>query len=316
MGPLLFLLYVNDIPFSSTKLSFVLFADDTNIFLSHPNLYTLVNTLNLELNKVTNWFRANKLSLNVSKTNYIHFARKRHKTQSPQLKIDETVIHPVENTKFLGVIIDKNLSWKDHITKTTTQISRNVGILRKLRNTLPANILFTLYNTLILPYISYSNIAWAITDNTFDINHCPWTSPNSTKLDKLFKLQKKALRIINNANFNSHTKLIFHKYKTLNIFDINKLQTALFMYRFTHKTLPNSLSNFLIKHSDIHNYNTRQAHHYIASSPKTNHIKYSIKVSGPKIWNILNNKTIDSKTIASFKTSLKDYFINSYQTSN
>ena len=311
---MLFLIYVNDIPSASKKLSFVLFADDTNIFLSHPNLYTLVNTLNIELTKVTNWFRANKLSLNVKKTNYIHFSNKRKTTPSLNIKLDNTIILPVDNTKFLGVIIDKNLSWKDHISKTTNQLSRNIGILRKLRNTLPTNILFSLYNTIILPYISYSNIAWAITDNTFDINHCPWTSPNSTKLDTIFKLQKKAMRIINNSNYHSHTKQIFLNFKTLNIFDINKLQTALFMYRFTNNTLPNSFSNFLTKHSDIHNYNTRHAQHYVATSPSTNQIKYSIKVSGPKIWNSLITKSAKCKTIVSFKSTMKDLFISKYQT--
>ena len=168
LGPLLFLLYVNDIPYSSTRFSFVLFADDTNIFLSHPNLNTLTNIFNTELIKVSNWFKANKLSLNVSKTNYIHFTKKKHNTPVTRISIDNTPILPVDQTKFLGVIIDQNLTWKHHVTKTSNQVSKNIGILRRLRNTLPKHVLFTLYNTLILPYISYSNIAWAITDFSLD----------------------------------------------------------------------------------------------------------------------------------------------------
>jgi len=76
--------------------------------------------------------------------------------------VDNIPIHPVEHTKFLGVIIDQNLSWRYHISKTTNQIFKNIDILRKLRSTFPKHILFSLYNTLILPYISYSNIAWNI----------------------------------------------------------------------------------------------------------------------------------------------------------
>ena len=312
LGPLLFLLYVNDIPFSSKRLSFVLFADDTNIFLSHPNLNTLTNIFNTELIKVSNWFKANKLSLNVNKTNYIHFTKKKHNTPPTHILIDNKLIHPVDHTKFLGCIIDQNLSWKYHITKTTNQISKNIGILRKLRNTFPKQILLTLYNTLILPYISYSNLAWAITDNTLNKNHCPWTSNNNTRLDAIFKLQKRALRIINKSDYSDHTKTMFHNLNTLNIFDLNKLQTALFMYRFNTNTLPNSFSNFFSKHSDIHNYNTRFAKNYITAKPSSNLIKYSIKYTGPKIWNALNKTITESKSIKVFKNRFKQDLIDNY----
>ena len=313
LGPLLFLLYVNDIPSSSKHFSFVLFADDTNIFYSHPNLNTLTHIFNTELVKVSNWFKANKLSLNVKKTNYIHFKKKKHTTPVTRISIDNTPILPVEHTKFLGVIIDQNLSWKYHILKTTNQISKNIGILRKLRNTLPKRILFTIYNTLILPYISYSNIAWAITDFSLDHSICPWTSTNTSKLDTIFKLQKRALRIINNADYTSHTKTMFHNLETLNIFDLNKLQTALFMYRFDNNTLPRSFSNYFSKHSDVHNYNTRNAHKYITSKPTTNLIKYSIKYTGPKYWNLLNVKLTQCKSIKSFKSAMKEELIKKYK---
>jgi exonuclease III len=312
LGPLLFLLYVNDIPSSSKHFSFVLFADDTNIFLSHPNLNTLTHIFNRELIQVSNWFKANKLSLNVKKTNYIHFTKKKHNTPPTHIMIDNTIIHPVEHTKFLGVIIDQNLSWKFHISKITNQISKNIGILRKLRNTLPKHILFSLYNTLILPYISYSNIAWAVTDYTLEHDHCPWTSPHSTKIDNIFKLQKRALRIINNTDYSTHTKNMFHDLKTLNIFDLNKLQTALFMFRYHTNTLPKSFSNCFKKHSDIHNYNTRHAKNYIIAKPTSNLIKNSIQYTGPKLWNSLSSNITNSKTQYSFKSRLKQDLINKY----
>ncbi len=312
LGPLLFLLYVNDIPSSSKHFSFVLFADDTNIFLSHPNLNTLTHIFNTELIKVSNWFKANKLSLNVSKTNYIHFSKKKHNTPPTNIMIDNTLIHPVEHTKFLGVIIDQNLSWKHHISKITNQVSKNIGILRKLRSTFPKHILFSLYNTLILPYISYSNIAWAITDNTLDPSLCPWTDTYNSKLDHIFKLQKKAIRIINNTDYLTHSKPMFHNLKTLNIYDINKLQTGLFMFRYNSNTLPNSFKAFFSKHSDIHQYNTRNANKYLTTRPTSNLVKYSVKFTGPKIWNTLDINIINSKTIQAFKSCLKQKLINNY----
>jgi len=311
LGPLLFLLYVNDIPHSSAHFSFVLFADDTNIFLSHPNLNTLTHIFNTELIKVSNWFKANKLSLNVSKTNYIHFKKKKHNTPPTNIMIDNTIIHPVDHTKFLGVIIDQTLSWKYQISKTANQISKNIGILRKFRHTLPKQILFTLYNTLILPYISYSNIAWAITDNTLDQHICPWTSTNTTKLDCIFKLQKRALRIISDSGYSSHTQTIFNSLGTLNVFDLNKLQTALFMYRYNRNTLPKSFQNCFSKHSDIHSYNTRHANDYISGSPSSL-IKQSVKYTGPKLWNSLDKDITNSKTIQAFKSCYKKQLIIAY----
>jgi len=246
LGPLLFLIYVNDIPNSSRLLSFVLFADDTNIFISHSHLETLIHTFNTEMNNVCNWFKSNKLSLNVGKTNFIHFtAKKKNNSSNVNINIDNTPIHPVNSTKFLGVIIDNKLSWKDHINKITVQVSRNIGVLKRLRYALPSNILFSLYNTLILPYISYSNIAWANTIHTLNHDHCPWSSTNTTKIDKLFKLQKKAIRICTKSDYSSHTKQLFHKLNTLNIFDLNKLQTAVLMYRFVNKKSPKLICWFL-----------------------------------------------------------------------
>jgi hypothetical protein len=132
-------------------------------------------------------------------------------------------------------------------------------------------------------------------------------------LDNIFKLQKRALRIIYNTDYLSHTKHMFHELKTLNIYDLNKLQIALFMFRFKEHSLPNPFSNYFSKHSDIHNYNTRNAKKYITIKPITNLAKYSIKYSGPKIWNSLNTNLTESKSIYSFKSSLKQELINKYK---
>ncbi len=313
LGPLLFLLYVNDIPNASRSLSFVLFADDTNIFFSHPNLQTLESTFNAEIKHVTTWFKANKLSLNVTKTNFIHFKPKgKSSTSKLKLSVDNTPIHPVDNTKFLGVTIDCNLNWNDHITRTTNQVARSIGIIKKLKHTLPSNILFSLYNTLVLPYISYCNISWANTTHTLDPNHCPWTQTDSTKIDTLFKLQKKALRFCTDSEYSSHTKHIFHELKTLNIFDLNKLQTALFMYRFENSNLPNSFVDFFIKNNATHNYNTRSGSHLKTIKPSLIINKYSIKYSGSKLWNSLGNELKNSQTIKAFKLKYKKHLISNY----
>ena len=184
LGPLLFLLYINDIINSTPFLSFILFADDTNIVCSHDRLDTLVRTLNQELPKVSTWFKCNKLSLNIEKTNFMNFkhASARAVDFPCNIIIDNVPLERKQHTKFLGVFIDENLNWNQHIRHIITNcISRNVGILYKTKNYLPKTTLFMLYNSLILPYITYCNLVWA--------------TGAKTKIDPIHLLQKKAIRI-------------------------------------------------------------------------------------------------------------------------
>ena len=158
LGPLLFLIYVNDIPNSSKLLNFILFADDTNIVYSHKDKHLLFNILNIELVKVSNWFKLNKLSLNITKTNYIIFKKAKKVKFNHDLYIDKNKIVRVTETKFLGITIDSNLYWKPHINRLSNVISRNIGMMNKLTLYFPSHILLTLYNTLVLPYLAYCNI--------------------------------------------------------------------------------------------------------------------------------------------------------------
>ena len=162
LGPLLFLLYVNDIIKTSSTLSFVLFADDTNIFYSHKDINSLNNTINREINKVSNWFKANKLSLNTKKTHFMYFRHHSHNINTPiYINIDGTPLEQKNNSKFLGVIIDESLTWNQHIHHVTMCVSKSIGIISKLKFILPHKTLFLLYNSLVLPYIIYCNAVWA-----------------------------------------------------------------------------------------------------------------------------------------------------------
>ena len=120
LGPLLFLIYMNDIGKCSRLLSFISFADDTNLFLSHRDAYTLSNTMNQELKNITTWLSTNKLSLNVNKTHFMIFKTKnRTFSQRMSITIDGQQIEQVKYTKFLGLFIDEELSWKYHINHVT-----------------------------------------------------------------------------------------------------------------------------------------------------------------------------------------------------
>ena len=115
LGPLLFLLYINDLPNISTKLKFFLFADDTNIFFDHNNLNMLEKIVNQELKKLSLWVNANRLILNVSKTNFVVFAPKNKTSKNITIIINRHAIEKKENVKYLGVFIDTQLSFNYHI---------------------------------------------------------------------------------------------------------------------------------------------------------------------------------------------------------
>ena len=302
LGPLFFILYVNDITSTSNILDFILFADDTTILYSHENIESQINIVNAELKEVSNWFRANKLSVNASKTNYMLLGTP-HMTsvkvqQDLSIVLDNTLLDRVKHTKFLGVLIDENLTWKCHIDCVSKTLSRNIGIMNKLKHFIPDRILHTLYCTFILPYLNYGILIWGNTCKLY--------------LDKLTKLQKWAIRTISNSHYRSHTRPLFAKYNILNIEDMYSLELGVFMYKNSIHELPNSFNEYFTKRSDIHDYQTRQNNDLQLTKNKKVFSDHSVRTSGPILWNSLEKKVKNSKSVKHFRKQLKQNLISKY----
>ena len=195
--------------------------------------------INRELSEVSNWFKVNKLSVNATKTNYMIMGTQHmtsmedHSVRNVDIILDKTMLKRVDKTKFLGVIIDENLSWKNHIDGITKTISRNVGMINKLKFIIPERILRTLYCTLVLPYINYGILIWGKACKTY--------------LEKIHKLQKWAVRIISNSHYCSHFAPLFQKHGILNVYDSYKLELGAFMYKYFNGLLPMSFNTVLHK---------------------------------------------------------------------
>ena len=233
LGSLLFILYVNDIVNTSSVLEFVLFADDTTILYSHEDLASKIDVVNNELKEVTNWFKANRLSVNAKKTNYMLLeTRQRNLKQDDNIfiELDNTRLERVFITKFLGVIIDENLTWKNHIDGVTKTISQNIGVINKLKYFVPERVLHTLYCTLVLPYVNYNILVWGST--------C------CSSMDKILKLQKWAVRSITKSHYRSHSAPLFKQLKILNVYDTYKLEVGVFMFRYSLNQLPERVTAF------------------------------------------------------------------------
>ena len=137
LGLLLFLLYGNDLKNAINLLDAIMYADDTNLFLTHKDISYLSETANLQLERISQWFISNKLSINVSKTMYSFF-RKPSKRDDiplllPKLNINNSEIERSECLRFLGVLLDKNLCWKEHIKYIESKIAKNIGLLYKAK---------------------------------------------------------------------------------------------------------------------------------------------------------------------------------------
>ena len=171
LGPLLFIIYTNDLPQSLTNSKTILFADDTTIFKSSNNIEHLYKAMNEDLKILEDWFKANKLSLNASKTNYILFRNKKSEISNNNCKliINGEEIGLVSKTKFLGIIIDEHLEWKYHIDMCKRKISSGNYVLRSLKHILTTSVLTTIYYSMIHPYISYGLMLWgsAYTNNFY-----------------------------------------------------------------------------------------------------------------------------------------------------
>ena len=302
LGPLLFLLYINDLPSVSPILKFIMFADDTNIMFSNNDLKVLETKLNNELNVISDWFKLNKLSLNIKKTNFMIFKNKHNPTTLPSIKItiDSKEIEQVKVTKFLGILIDDDLSWKSHTSHVTKIVSKYNGIFRRIKPFLPLDVLSTLYNTLVFPYLNYCAITWA--------------DKNNANLHSLFLMQKRIIRTCTNSVWLAHTDPLFYSLKTLKVCDLYTFQTAQFMYKYHHDHLPPDIleHDFFLTNKDFHDHDTRSSADYHVQRTNTCLAEHTLRIQGALLWNSLNPSIKQSPSLATFKRQLKDHLLASY----
>ena len=302
LGPLLFLIYINDLTHSSSNLQYIMYADDATLIYSQSGFNNIEYKVNNELDNVSNWFKANKLKLNISKTNFCIFHNRNHHVSTildeVSLRIDSTLISRLNAVNFLGVIVDENLRWDVHIDNIVCKVSKSIGVLYKLRFYVPHPILFTLYNSLILPYLSYCIVVWG---NSY-----------KGKLDTLFKLQKKALRICTGSVYNAHSAPLFLRLKTLNIFDLFKYHTALIGFQYFQDLLPKCISAMFSVNKHIHTHETRLRYVFHLWKVKTAFSKRSIRNTLPNIWNETPQAIRSYKNLLTFKKKFKLHLYSNY----
>ena len=192
--------------------------------------------------------------------------------------------------------MNTQLSWSDHINYVLTKISKNNGILSKIRFCIDKTVALMLYYSLIYPYLSYCNIVWA--------------SNYTSRLKSLHISQKRSIRILFNIPPSSSSKPSFYENSILNIYQTNDFLTAIFMYKYANNLLPHSFKNFFTRSSDIHSYCLRSADKFRPEASRTMLKKFSLKCSGPRIFSSIPITITSSKSISIFKSTYKSYILS------
>ena len=248
LGPLLFLIYMNDIETVSSAFDAILFADDSTFLttISVSLKASKINNrfeqyINRELEKVYDWLAVNKLSLNIRKTKYMLFHTLNTELSFiPTLKINEIEIERVKNFNFLGLTINENLNWKPHTDKISNKISKYSGIINRLKHFLPTHILRIIYCSTVQSNLMYSLLVWG-----YDCN-------------RLEKTQKKIIRNISCQKYNAHSEPLFKQLGLLTLKDLLELNTLKFFYRMKNMKIPEYFKSFIIQtRGEIHTLDTR-----------------------------------------------------------
>lgn len=305
LGPLLFIIYVNDLSNVSNIFYPIIYADDTTLITTlktiklYNNSSNIDTVLNNELCKISNWLKLNKLSLNCEKTKAMIFHTPQRIITYPKIQVNGHNIEFVREFNFLGIIIDEHLSWKPHTTSLSNKLSKTVGIMSRLKNFLPSEALLNIYNSLIVSHLNYGIFLWG------------------ERLGQLTKLQKKAVRIISKSKYNAHTSGLFRNLKVIKLDDINTIHNFKICYKLYNSLLPESLSTIIFSNEHQTRYATRRRDQQNLPLQFVKHdfAKQSFRYRIPIIFNNMNDSIrskIFSHSFIGYKIYIKKFFINSY----
>ena len=242
LGPLLFLIYINDFHNASAKFSFDLFADDTNLLYGDKNLKSLEKTIKNELVRFSDWLNANKLTLNAKKSNLVIFRpHQRKMDHSVNILMFDNSNHILfsleckDHVKYVGVLLDSHLSWKYHIDNVSLKISRIIGVIARLRHLVPFTTLLSIYRSLILPYLSYGLAAWG--------------QALKSHLQKITSYKNVSLQLMYFSEPRAHAVPLFTSSKILPLNMLYVETVSSIMFDISCLTGPTNVSNLFIKAS-------------------------------------------------------------------
>ena len=300
LGPLLFLLYINDLPNCLRHSQPRMYADDTSITFVGSDVDEMNNCINLDLERICVWLAANKLTLNTSKTEFLLIGSKQrlvNSTAKPTASINQFPIKQVSTVKSLGVHIDENFTWECHVNELSKKIASGISAMKRIRHTVPCKTLLSIYNSLVQPHFDYCSSVWGSCSKNL-----------SQKLQKLQKLQNRAARVITFSNYDRSTNELLRMVNWVKLDRQRLVDKSIMIYKIVNRMVPDYLSLHFVFRSDTLTYILRGSDFSLAiSQPRTNYCKRSLLYSGAVLWNSLQLDIRQSLSLDVFKYKLKSY---------
>ena len=297
VGPLLFVIYINDLPSCVKEAETSMYADDTSLYKAFRTVQDLSDELIPAFVKICEWLKMNKLALNVLKPEFmiigtsqrLNILDQTSETTPYIISVDGYQIRRVKSVKYLGLIVDDTLTWDEHVDYISTKISKNIGIIKRVRTFLPRHSLLTLYRTPIRPYLRYCNTVWRQCSNTLK--------------EKLQCLQNKVARAIAFQKYDeANHRNILNDSEWLSIRHLIDYDLGAFMYKTVNGHGPEICKESFHKISSIHEHATRSAVKGDLFVPRktTSIAQEAVSVAGPKLWNMIPSRIRNAQSIDTF----------------
>ena len=301
LGPILFLLFINDLTQFSGLSHCNLFADDALFYISNKNVLSVESQLQQALNNVSEWYKCNKLSLNVKKSNIMLIHRKKQINDRITINVSGTPLKQIDDVRYLGLYIDNKLQWNKHINVACKTITKKLGMMNRTSKYVNKKALVQIYKSFILPSFDYADTIW---------NGC------SKFLEhKLQTLQNRAARIIEqDFDFiNTRGLELIRKLNLQNTVQRREYRICTLMYKCVNSHVPYYLSDQIVMTRDIHDRCTRHANtkNIYIKQAKSDCLRRGFFIRGASLWNKLPDNMKESESLNTFKTRYMKY-----QTSN
>jgi hypothetical protein len=300
LGPLFFLLFINDLPNAANEATVRLFADDTAIFLSGHETQRLTEQAQIVISKIQTWYLLNRLELSIDKSQFVLFHKPNHPSVNliTEFKIGESIIKRVQDTKYIGVTLDENLNWDKHIANVCKSLVPFYGVFYNIRHFMNDKFARIIYYSTI-----YSRIQYGIE---------LYGSATKTRLDKIQTIQNGLVKILCKKDRLYRTNDLHADLRILKVKDIYESALLKLAYNWSSGSQIPSFTNFYELRNDIHDYETRNRRNFSTNRYRTNYGKTTARNVSAHLWNNLDPDVQNSTSLNSFNRKIKQKYLNAY----